>query len=125
MTTGRINQVTILIQAAPLGGHGREAPLAGGGALQGRGARGRAPSRKGRPAFAGRRRATIQLPPLSLPRERSAAERSGLSTSTPGSIRTSDGQTQSPVTLKAVTDECTPAEGLVEQWLLTNHPQAP
>jgi len=125
MTTGRINQVTILNQAAPPGRTRPGSPPHGGWSVTGKGARGRAPSRKGRPAFAGRRRATIQLPPLSLPRERSAAERSGLSTSTPGGIRTSDGQTQSPVTLKAVTDECTPAEGLVEQWLLTNHPQAP
>jgi hypothetical protein len=126
MTTGRINQVTILNRGAPPGRTSQGGPPRGAERYRvGERTRRTRPGGTAR-ADAGRHPPAIHLPPLSSPRGGPRPKRWGLSTATPGSMRPSGGGSRSPSQRpEADTDESTPPKGLAEQWLLTNHPQTP
>jgi hypothetical protein len=101
MTTGRINQITILIPGATSGEGTPRRPPEGGGALQGWGAR-RSAHPAARDGPRGRRStpSNHSIAPTEFPRGRSAAQRLGLSTTTLGSIGPQEGGLQSPVSAR-------------------------
>ena len=101
MTTGRINQITILIRGAPPGRARQGEPPVGGGALQGRGAhRGVHPAARDGPRGRGSTPSNHSIAPTEFSRGRSAARRSGLSTTTLGSMCPQEGGLRSPVSAR-------------------------
>ena len=125
MTTGRINQVTILNPEAPPKSCTREAPAKGRNFVTRNGEHRSEPGQAGCLRERKQHRLTIQLPPLSSPKDGPRQ-----------SIRVDNHRTRPHAPLRrrfttaksrreADTGGDVPPKGVVKQWLLTNHPQTP
>jgi hypothetical protein len=114
MTTGRINQVTILSPGAAVGHEpGVHPPLEGGGALRELEIAGATPAGRDHHAGRGGRRPTIQLPPLSSPKGGPPRGYRVEATTKPHGMHPSGGGSPPPDQRpRAATGVGTPPEGL-------------
>src|SRR3989337_1509801 len=125
MTTGRINQVTILSPGAAVRrGPGVHPPRGGSGALRELGNRRSGPSRAGPTRWARRTPTDHSIAPTESPKGRSAEGLSGRETTKPHGMHPSGGGSPPPDQHpRAATGRGTPPEGLgCEQWLVASHP---